>query len=79
MKGKKGGVGELVTWVAAFVLVFFIMMTFFISSAYIASEPIKLEISEEKDRLEFNKNSFHKEILIQPDKIKFVKKIQDER
>jgi len=78
MKDKKGGVGETVTWIVAFLIIFVIMFIFFLFSQAIASEPISFEISAAEDRLEYNKNIFYGDVPIEPEKIKFVKKFQDE-
>jgi hypothetical protein len=76
--GKKGAVGETLTWAMAFGIIFFIMFVFFFSSMFISSDAKGFEIKQEDDRLETIKNDFYKNVQFDPTEIKFVKEIKND-
>jgi len=56
-KNKKGVVGETLTWFSAFIIIFFIMFLFFLSSFFVFGKTREFRISEAEDKLFLAKNS----------------------
>jgi hypothetical protein len=53
MKGKKGVVGETITWFGAFLVIFFILFVFFFSSIFIKAGTRVFSFPEEQTSITF--------------------------
>jgi hypothetical protein len=65
LMNKKGVVGETLTWFTAFIIIFFVMFLFFLSSFFIYGKTREFKIEETKDKILLAKNlgSFMKMML----------------